>query len=88
FLTAFAANANNYITLANILYNAPNDLISMLSGQNNDLDSNFIIKAGEPLSEVLHLVDNYYHELSWSQVPQSIETGMIYIIIGIAGNVI
>ena len=88
FLTAFAANANNYITLANILYNAPNDLISMFSGQNHDLDSSFVIKAEEPLSEVLHLIDNYYQELSWSQVPQSIETGIIYITVGIAGNVI
>ena len=53
FLTAFAANANNYITLANILYNAPNDLISMFSGQNHDLDSSFVIKAEEPLSDCL-----------------------------------
>lgn len=84
FLTAFAANANNYITLANILYNAPNDLISVFSGQ-NDLDNNFVIKARAPLYKVLHLINNYYQELSWSQVPQSIETGIIYLTVGAAG---
>ena len=52
FLTAFAANPNNYITLANLIYNFPHELAGILFPANDKaLDSSYLIHSTLPIKD-------------------------------------
>ena len=87
-LTAFAFNSTNYIHLANVIYNAPNEVAGwFLNGSSAKLDSNFFEQASMPLDDLLTKVNQYYNSLGWTNLGSLIRVSITHVVINILGNI-
>ena len=88
FLTAFAANPNNYITLANLIYNFPHELAGILFPANDKaLDSSYLIHSTLPIKEVLAELENYYTQIAWEDFGSRVKVIFFEILISTGANV-
>ena len=84
-LTAFAFNANNYIHIANVIYNAPNEISSWFLNSAEPLNNNFFVQTAIPLDALLNQINKYYDKLDWSRIGQIFNVSICYILISIVG---
>lgn len=88
FLTAFAANPNNYTSLANLIYNFPHELAGILFSANDKaLDSNYLINSTLPIKEVLAELENYYTQVAWEDFGSRVKVILFEILISAGSNV-
>lgn len=86
FLTAFAFNANNYIHIANVIYNAPSEVAGWFLKGTAPIDNNFFEQAPISLDQLLNLINRFYDSLDWTKVGQIFRVSIAYDLINIVGH--
>lgn len=86
FLTAFAFNANNYIHIANVIYNAPNEVAGWFLSGAEPFNNNFFVQASIPLDLLLQHINDFYDTLDWTHVGQIFRVSIAYDLINIVGH--
>lgn len=85
-ITALAANQNNYIHLANMIFHAPEEIASWFFS-NKELTATFLDQVSDTVTAVVSKIDVYSHSLSVWQISYVISAFAISIIINLLSHI-